>query len=516
MAPPSPDLTLYLVTDSSLLPPGTTLPEHVRASIKGGVTIVQLREKKLSTAAFISLGKQVHAVTKELGVPLLINDRVDVALAVGCEGVHVGWDDMDCQTARKILGPDAIIGLSVSNKEQLAKALEAGPTYLGVGPVYATPTKPDHNTPLGLDGLQQLLQHIPADLPCCAIGGINAQNAGTVMNTSPVRSLEGLAIVSAIMASPEPTGTCKSLKSLIVLSIVYEEPKKVDLTSDLLQMLRKFRENGPPLVHHITNNVSKTLHANVTLAIGASPIMSENESEFQDLARLGSSVSLVLNMGTFLGEEATKNLFINAIKAHKDCGNFIVFDPVGAGATESRRNFAKIIKKAGTTNGSMVIKGNEGEILTLAGENVSMRGVDGAGAKSGRERERELAAIISKLSRDSKGSIIVMTGPTDIISDGVSTFLLRNGDPIQTMVTGIGCVLSSVIAAILWSSKGSHEALLAAVAAVSFFNLSAELAANTEPKLAGPASWAVRFVDMLSKEPTEDFVRQFRIEEIKV
>jgi thiamine-phosphate diphosphorylase/hydroxyethylthiazole kinase len=311
----------------------------------------------------------------------------------------------DCQTARKILGPDAIIGLSVSNKEQLAKALEAGPTYLGVGPVYATPTKPDHNTPLGLDGLQQLLQHIPADLPCCAIGGINAQNAGTVMNTSPVRSLEGLAIVSAIMASPEPTGTCKSLKSLIVLSIVYEEPKKVDLTSDLLQMLRKFRENGPPLVHHITNNVSKTLHANVTLAIGASPIMSENESEFQDLARLGSSVSLVLNMGTFLGEEATKNLFINAIKAHKDCGNFIVFDPVGAGATESRRNFAKIIKKAGTTNGSMVIKGNEGEILTLAGENVSMRGVDGAGAKSGRERERELAAIISKLSRDSKGIV---------------------------------------------------------------------------------------------------------------
>lgn len=98
MAPPNPDLTLYLVTDSSLLPPGATLPEHVRASIKGGVTIVQLREKKLSTAAFISLGKQVHAVTKELGVPLLINDRVDVALAVGCEGVHVGWDDMGAVT----------------------------------------------------------------------------------------------------------------------------------------------------------------------------------------------------------------------------------------------------------------------------------------------------------------------------------------------------------------------------------------------------------------------------------
>lgn len=336
----------------------------------------------------------------------------------------------DCQTARKILGPDAIIGLSVSNKEQLAKALEVGPTYLGVGPVYATPTKPDHNTPLGLDGLQQLLQHIPADLPCCVIGGINAQNAGTVINasgskTSPARSLEGLAIVSAIMTSPEPTKTCKSLKSLIVPSILYEEPKKVDRTSDLLQMLRKFRENGPPLIHHITNNVSKTLHANVTLAIGASPIMSENESEFQDLARLGDSVSLVLNMGTFLGEEATKSLFITAIKAHEVCGNFIVFDPVGAGATESRRNFARSIKKAGTTNGSMIIKGNEGEILTLAGENVLMRGVDGAGAKSGRERERELAAIVSKLSKNSRGIVGGCAIKTRILGMNISHIEFR-------------------------------------------------------------------------------------------
>lgn len=94
MSPPKLDLTLYLVTDSSLLPPNTTLVDHVRASIKGGVTIVQLREKKLHTAALVKLGKEIHAVTKELGVPLLINDYVDVAIAVGCEGVHLGWEDM--------------------------------------------------------------------------------------------------------------------------------------------------------------------------------------------------------------------------------------------------------------------------------------------------------------------------------------------------------------------------------------------------------------------------------------
>lgn len=101
MAPPKPDLTLYLVTDSSLLPPGAALADHVRAAIKGGATIVQLREKRLGTADFIALGKRVHAVTKALGVPLLINDRVDVAMAVGCEGVHVGWDDIGaCVRAR--------------------------------------------------------------------------------------------------------------------------------------------------------------------------------------------------------------------------------------------------------------------------------------------------------------------------------------------------------------------------------------------------------------------------------
>jgi len=94
MTPPKLNLSLYLVTNSALLPPGTTLSSHVRASIAGGVTIVQLREKTLPTAQFIQLGKEIHKVTKELNVPLLINDRVDVALAVGCEGVHVGWDDI--------------------------------------------------------------------------------------------------------------------------------------------------------------------------------------------------------------------------------------------------------------------------------------------------------------------------------------------------------------------------------------------------------------------------------------
>lgn len=423
MAPLELDLTLYLVTDSSLLPPNATLTDHVRASIKGGATIVQLREKKLQTAAFIKLGKEIHAITRELGVPLLINDRVDVAMAVGCEGVHIGWEDMgmignsnllhgispliistlaDYKTARDLLGPDAIIGLSVSNHDQLALALEAGPTYLGLGPVYATATKPDHATPLRISGLCSLLEKIPAHIPTIAIGGISHANLQRVLlSSTPFKHLDGVAIASAIITSTEPEKTCLELQNLVkhlrlMLGDSSGNRPIADLVPELLQILEDSRKH-PPLVHHITNSVSSTLSANVTLAIGASPIMSENPVEFEDLAVLNDGrVALVLNMGTFPDETETKSMFLKALAAHNKFSNPVVFDPVGCGATAARRRFARAIIEAGQCD---VIKGNEGEILSIAGEKVNMRGVDGAGLNGGKERERELAKVCSELAR---------------------------------------------------------------------------------------------------------------------
>lgn len=367
-------------------------------------------------------------------MPLLINDRVDVALAVGCEGVHIGWDDMgitshyctticstdclghgvslicppDCKTARRLLGPNAIIGLSVSNHDQLALALEAEPTYLGLGPIFATATKPDHNTPLGTSGVRLLLAEIPANIPTVAIGGINTNNVQHIMflsqSNSPRKRLDGVAIVSVIMTSTEPEKTCQELKNLVLNNppwapVSYQarwDESVKDFVPRLLPLLQRTRTN-PPLIHHITNNVSKTLSANVTLAIGASPIMSENTAEFEDLAGLNNShVALVLNMGTFSNEVDTKALFLKAINAHNRRGNPVVFDPVGAGATTARRRFANIVLEGGYCD---VVKGNEGEILSLAGVKVDMRGVDGAGTGGGYEREKALVVIISELAK---------------------------------------------------------------------------------------------------------------------
>lgn len=305
----------------------------------------------------------------------------------------------DYRTARGLLGPDAIIGLSVSNHDQLALALEAGPTYLGIGPVYATTTKPDHDTPLGIFGVRSLMEKIPAHIPTVAIGGINHANLERVMllTSSPnpsgkFKHLDGVAIASAIITSTKPEKTCLELRSLI------EHPSTpvTDLVPSLLHFLKECRKS-PPLVHHITNKVSITLSANVTLAIGASPIMSENPAEFEDLAALNNGhVALVLNMGTFPDETETKTMFLEALAAHNRSSNPVVFDPVGCGATAARRRFARAILDGGKCD---VIKGNEGEILSIAGEKVNMRGVDGAGMDGGEARERELAKVCSELAR---------------------------------------------------------------------------------------------------------------------
>lgn len=298
----------------------------------------------------------------------------------------------------------------MSNHDQLALALKARPTYLGLSPVYATATKSDHDTPLGISGVRSLLEKT-AGIPAVAIGGINLENLESMLlaialpDQSPrfrkPRVLDGVAIVSAIITSPEPEKTCLKLKDLISSSRRnltddgrWELPV-AELVQQLQLPLQQIRK-CPPLIHHITNTVASTLSANVTLAIGASPIMSENPAEFEDLAALNNGhVALVLNMGTAPDETNTIALFLKALEAHKQSSNRVVFDPVGCGATAARRRFAAAILGA---KGCDVIKGNEGEILSIAGEDVNMRGVDGAGPDGGKERERELAKICSELA----------------------------------------------------------------------------------------------------------------------
>lgn len=151
------DYSLYLVTDSNLVPSDATFLGQVEKALEGGVTVVQLREKDADTGDFIALARKVKQLTQRFGVPLIINDRLDVAQAVDAEGVHVGQDDMPLATARQILGHTKIIGVSVNTVEEARAAIEGGADYLGIGAVWDTSTKKLTKKTLGIDGVKSKL-----------------------------------------------------------------------------------------------------------------------------------------------------------------------------------------------------------------------------------------------------------------------------------------------------------------------------------------------------------------------
>ncbi len=201
------DFTLYLVTDRRLAG-NRPLTEVVRKAVAGGVTVVQLREKDCSSREYLELALNLKEILPP-GVPLIINDRLDVALAAGAAGVHLGQSDLPAEVVRKCLGPEAIIGLSVENLEQLEEARNQPVDYLAISPVFPTPTKTDTGPAWGLEGLARARQL--TTLPLVAIGGLNEQNAVEVIRSGA----DGLAVVSAICAAPDPEQAARRLRSLI-------------------------------------------------------------------------------------------------------------------------------------------------------------------------------------------------------------------------------------------------------------------------------------------------------------
>jgi thiamine-phosphate pyrophosphorylase len=202
------DVRLYLVTDATLSR-GRALAEVVRQAVAGGVTVVQLREKQASTRAFVARAEELAALLAPSRVPLIINDRIDVALAVGAAGVHLGQDDMPAAKARRLLGDDQVLGVSVSTPEEATRAEADGADYLAVSPLYATPTKRDAPTPVGLAGLAAI--RAATRLPLVAIGGLDADNLTPVL----ARGADGIAVVSAIMAADDPGAATRLLRERI-------------------------------------------------------------------------------------------------------------------------------------------------------------------------------------------------------------------------------------------------------------------------------------------------------------
>lgn len=197
------DYSLYLCTDRRLMT-SPTIEASAESALRGGTTVIQLREKDCSSREFYELGLRVKKITERYNAPLIINDRVDIALAVGAAGVHVGQGDLPCKVVREIVGPDMIVGVSAATLDEAVQAEEDGADYLGVGAMYATATKTD-TRPVSMEELLKIRAAVK--IPIVVIGGINKQTLGNFKGTG----VNGLAVVSAIVAQPDPEAAAREL-----------------------------------------------------------------------------------------------------------------------------------------------------------------------------------------------------------------------------------------------------------------------------------------------------------------
>ncbi|WP_105386421.1 thiamine phosphate synthase [Neorhizobium alkalisoli] len=191
------DLSVYLVLDPQLCH-SLGMVQTARLAVEGGVTMVQLRDKQASTAQMIETGQALKAVLASSGIPLIVNDDVEAAIAIGAEGVHVGQSDMGAAVTRQRVGQAMILGVSVETEELARQVDPSIVDYVGIGPVFATPTKPDHKRPIGFDGLARIVA--AASVPAVAIGGLKAEHAGKAL----AAGAQGIAVVSAICGQQDP------------------------------------------------------------------------------------------------------------------------------------------------------------------------------------------------------------------------------------------------------------------------------------------------------------------------
>lgn len=202
------DLSLYLVLDRDLCRLHSMV-ETARLAVAGGTTMVQLRDKGADTAGLVETGRAVMEALVGTGVPLIVNDDIDAALAIDADGVHVGQDDMPAIEVRQRIGKYKILGLSVETEASARSVDPAVVDYVGIGPVFATSTKPDHKPPIGFDGLARLVGLTA--VPTVAIGGLKGQHVPSVL----AAGADGLAVVSAICGQPDPKAASQTLAKAV-------------------------------------------------------------------------------------------------------------------------------------------------------------------------------------------------------------------------------------------------------------------------------------------------------------
>ncbi len=450
-------------------------------------------------------------------MPLIINDRLDIALAIDCAGWHGGQSDCPAADARRLLGPGKIIGVSTNTEAELQEVLDQGVAdYVGIGPAYDTATKKDLSALLGVRGVARLLGVLgESAVKSVVIGGVGPKTIPNVLRQCAwpleggkrFRTLDGLAVVSAIAAAADPKSATEELVRLWKDQPVYPlqqhaaaaSPEAIiNATCDVLDTLRD--EDASPLIHSITNQVVMNDSANLTLAFGGSPIMSASPEEAEEL---GQHVgALLLNLGTVTTSQVACQIKAGVTANRR--GRPVVVDPVGVGATAFRRNNAAALMSQFHAS---VIKGNAGEIGAIAGSSeVLARGVDSVG-----KGFADPARVVRDLARREK-VVIAMSGVVDYISDGQTTFAIENGHPYQGQITGSGCMATQAIAtfAAAADSFGSSRDLVGAVAGVVAYNVAAEMAAESEA-VKGPNTFRAALIDACANVTAEEIQKRARV-----
>ena len=378
---------------------------------------------------------------------------------------------------------------------------------------------------IGTAGTKEILGAISEagkNVRTVCIGGINASTVQRVMfqSSHSSKSLDGVAIVSAIIAAEDPEQASRNLLTLVKSPPPFAKDTIAIATSsinlgDAKQLSQLVQASGEvvhrvagksPLSHNMTNLVVQNFAANVALAVGGSPIMANYGEEAEDLAKLRGS--LVINMGTVTPDGLLN--YTKALKAYNLAGGSVVFDPVGGGATSVRRNAIKTLMAAGYFD---VIKGNEGEISTVFGTVVQQRGVDSGPSTS---TFTEKATMVRDLALRER-NVVVMTGATDIISDGFRTLAVKNGHELLGRITGSGCVLGTTISVMLAVSK--EDKLVATLAALLHYEIAAEIAA-ARSDVKGPGTFVPALIDELyniqkaSQEKDTSWIEKAKVEPV--
>lgn len=446
----------------------------IRQAVQGGVTMVQLRTKS-NPAALLDTAKQLLSILRPLSIPLIINDNVDVAKEIDADGVHLGQSDLSPEEARKILGPDKIIGWSIETLEQLDKANTLNCIdYVAASAVFPSTTKTNCKTIWGLSGLKSLTQR--SHHPVMAIGGINITNVRNVM----AHGACGVAVVSAIHTHVNPELAAAAIFQEMMKS---SNANNLNLRPKITALITKI-QTIKPLILNMSNHVTMDFIANGLLALGASPIMCLATQEVEDLLTI--SHCAIINIGTL------NDTFISLCEKTCEIANQLnkplILDPVGAGASAYRtQTCLQLLKKFKFS----IIRGNASEIISLAGTIAYTKGVDSS--------DDTLHAIAAaKLLSIHYNTTVAISGCTDAIVHKEHVSLLHYGSALMPKITGSGCLLTAVVGAFAAVHQNNAEAALAAIA---FYGLCGELAAQ---QANGPGTFKPYFLDALARLPEVD------------